>query len=63
MLEKVPPMAPMVFSTLGKAATPRETPTKETPLEEQADAVQEGPYARHHPRATRQEAMDRLTQQ
>ena len=31
MLEKVPPMVPMAFSTLGKAATPRETPTKETP--------------------------------
>ena len=31
MPEKVPPMAPAVFSTPGKAATPRETPTKETP--------------------------------
>ena len=31
MLEKVLPMAPMAFSTLGKAATPRETSTKETP--------------------------------
>ena len=31
MLEKVPPMAPAVFSTPEKAATPRETPTKETP--------------------------------
>ena len=31
MLEKVPPMAPTAFSTPGKAATPRETPTKETP--------------------------------
>ena len=31
MLEKVPPMAPAVFSTPGKAATPRETPTKKTP--------------------------------
>ena len=31
MLEKVPPMAPTVFSIPGKAATPRETPTKETP--------------------------------
>ena len=29
--EKVPPMAPVVFSTPGKVATPRETPTKETP--------------------------------
>ena len=29
--EKVPPMVPTAFSTLGKAATPRETPTKETP--------------------------------
>ena len=28
--EKVPPMVPAVFGTLGKAATPRETPTKET---------------------------------
>ena len=31
MLEKVPPMAPMAFGTSGKAATPREAPTKETP--------------------------------
>ena len=30
-LEKVPPMVPVAFSTPGKAATPRETPTKETP--------------------------------
>ena len=29
--EKVLPMAPTAFGTLGKAATPRETPTKETP--------------------------------
>ena len=29
--EKVSPMAPTAFGTLGKAATPRETPTKETP--------------------------------
>ena len=28
--EKVPPIMPMAFSTPGKAATPRETPTKET---------------------------------
>ena len=31
MLEKVLPMAPAAFSTPGKVATPRETPTKETP--------------------------------
>ena len=31
MLEKVPPMVPTAFSTPGKVATPRETPTKETP--------------------------------
>ena len=31
MLEKVPPMVPMAFSTPRKVATPRETPTKETP--------------------------------
>ena len=31
MPEKVPPMAPAAFSTPGKVATPRETPTKETP--------------------------------
>ena len=31
MPEKVPPMVHMAFSTPGKAATPRETPTKETP--------------------------------
>ena len=31
MPEKVPPMAPTAFGTPGKAATPRETPTKETP--------------------------------
>ena len=29
--EKVPPMAPVAFSTPEKAATPRKTPTKETP--------------------------------
>ena len=31
MPEKVLPMAPMAFGTQGKVATPRETPTKETP--------------------------------
>ena len=31
--------------------------------EEQADAIQEGPYTGHHPRATRQEAMNQLAQQ
>ena len=31
MPKKVPLMVPMAFSTLGKAATPKETPTKETP--------------------------------
>ena len=31
ILEKVLPMAPVAFSTPGKVATPRETPTKETP--------------------------------
>ena len=31
MPEKVLPMVPMAFSILGKSATPRETPTKETP--------------------------------
>ena len=31
MPEKVPPMVPAALSTPGKAATPRETPTKETP--------------------------------
>ena len=31
MPEKVLPMVSMAFSTLGKVATPRETPTKETP--------------------------------
>ena len=31
MPEKVPPLAPLVFSTPGKVATPRETPTKKTP--------------------------------
>ena len=31
MPEEVLPMAPMAFSTLEKVATPRETPTKETP--------------------------------
>ena len=29
--EKVPLMVPMAFGTPGKAATPKETPTKETP--------------------------------
>ena len=31
MPEKVPPVAPTAFGTPGKAATPKETPTKETP--------------------------------
>ena len=42
MLEKVPPMAPAVFSTQGKAATPRETPTKETPWKSEQTLSKKG---------------------
>ena len=42
MPEKVPPMAPMAFSTPGKAATPRETPTKETPWKSEETLSKKG---------------------
>ena len=42
MLEKVLPMAPMAFSTLGKVATPRETPTKETPWKSEQTLYKKG---------------------
>ena len=41
-LEKVPPMAPMAFGTPGKAATPRETPTKETPWKSEQTLSKKG---------------------
>ena len=40
--EKVPPLAPMAFSTLGKAVTPRETPTKETPRKSEQTPSKKG---------------------
>ena len=40
--EKVSPMAPAVFGTLGKAATPRETPTKETPQKSEQTPSKKG---------------------
>ena len=42
MPEKVPPMAPAAFSTLGKAATPRETPTKVTPQKSEQTPSKKG---------------------
>ena len=42
MPEKVLPMVPMVFSTSGKAATPRETPTKETPQKSEQTPSKKG---------------------
>ena len=42
MLEKVPPMVPVAFSTLGKVATPRETPTKETPWKSEQTPSKKG---------------------
>ena len=42
MLENVPPMVPTVFGTLGKAATPRETPTKETPQKSEQTPSKKG---------------------
>ena len=40
--EKVPPVVPAAFSTLGKAATPRETPTKETPWKSEQTPSKKG---------------------
>ena len=42
MPEKVLPMVPAVFSTPGKAATPRETPTKETPWKSEETPSKKG---------------------
>ena len=42
MLEKVPPMVPAAFSTPGKAATPRETLTKETPRKSEEMSSKKG---------------------
>ena len=42
MPEKVLPMAPMAFGTPGKAATPRETPTKETPQKSEQTPSKKG---------------------
>ena len=42
MPEKVPPMAPAAFSTPGKAATPRETPTKESPQKSEQTPSKKG---------------------
>ena len=40
--EKVPPMVPMAFGTPGKVATPRETPTKETPWKSEQTPSKKG---------------------
>ena len=40
--EKVLPMAPVAFGTPGKAATPRETPTKETPRKSEQTPSKKG---------------------
>ena len=42
MPEKVLPMVPMVFGTPGKEATPRETPTKETPRKSEQTPSKKG---------------------
>ena len=42
MLEKVPPMAPTAFSMPEKAATPRETATKETPRKSEQTPSKKG---------------------
>ena len=42
MPEKVPLMVPMAFGTPGKAATPKETPTKETPRKSKQMPSKEG---------------------
>ena len=42
MPKKVPPMAPTAFGTLGKAASPRETPTKETPWKSEQTPSKKG---------------------
>ena len=42
MPEKVPLMVPMVFGTLGKVATPKETPTKETPWKSEQTLSKKG---------------------
>ena len=42
MPEKVLLMVPMAFSTLGKAATPKETPTKETPQKREQTPSKKG---------------------
>ena len=55
-------MAPVAFGIPGKAATPRETPTKKTPWKSEQmlprRALRQTP-----PQATRQEATNRLAQQ
>ena len=42
MPEKVPLMVPMAFSTPGKVATPKETPTKETPWKSEQTPSKKG---------------------
>ena len=42
MPEKVPLMVPMAFGTPGKAATPKETPTKETPRKSEQTPSKKG---------------------
>ena len=42
MPEKVPLMVPVAFGTLGKAATPKETPTKETPWKSEQTLSKKG---------------------
>ena len=47
MLEKVLLMVPMAFGTLGKAATPKETPTKETPRKSKQTPSKKGLNLNH----------------
>ena len=62
-LEKVPLMVSAVFGTLGKVATPKETPTKETPRKNEQTLSKKGLTPDTTPRATRQEATNWLAQQ
>ena len=63
MPEKVPLMVPAAFGTLGKVATPKETPTKETPRKSEQTPSKKGLMPDTTPQATCQEAMNQLAQQ
>ena len=56
MLEKVPLMVPVAFGTQGKVATPKETPTKETPQKSKQMPSKKGlmPYTTPEPPVKKQ---------